>query len=59
MRVFLFLFLSLVTVKAVSAHDYSHASDWLTPPEGMDQIGNSHGEIDVDSQGLVYVSVAG
>ncbi len=38
---------------------YELQPDWLTPPEGMEHIGNSHGEIDVDSKGNFYVSVEG
>lgn len=44
---------------AVSAHEYHHHEDWLKTPEGLEHIGNSHGEIDVDSKGLFYVSVVG
>mgnify|MGYP002630921120 CR=1 FL=1 len=42
-----------------SAHEYSFHENWPTPPEGMEYIGDSHGEIDVDSEGLFYVSVLG
>ncbi len=36
---------------------YEFAPDWLTPRSGKQTIGNSHGEIGVDSAGNVYVSV--
>jgi hypothetical protein len=36
---------------------YSLVPDWLTPPPGKQTIGNSHGEIGVDSAGNIYVSV--
>lgn len=42
-----------------SAHEYDFNKTWPTPPEGMEYIGDSHGEIDVDSAGLFYVSVLG
>jgi len=46
-------------VTSVTAHEYHHHEDWLKTPEGLEHIGNSHGEIDVDSKGLFYVSVVG
>ena len=42
-----------------SAHDYDFNKTWPTTPEGLQYIGDSHGEIDVDSAGLFYVSVLG
>lgn len=36
---------------------YEFVPNWLTPPEGLETIGNGHGEIRVDSAGKVYVSV--
>lgn len=42
-----------------SAHEYDLHKGWLTPPEGLTHIGDSHGEIDVDSEGNFYVSVLG
>ncbi len=38
---------------------YEFAPNFLTPPPGMEQIGNGHGEIAVDSAGNIYVSVEG
>ena len=38
---------------------YEFAPQWLTPPPGVETIGNGHGEIRVDSAGNVYVSVEG
>lgn len=37
--------------------EYQFVPNWLTPPPGKETIGNSHGEIEVDSAGNVYVSV--
>ncbi len=42
-----------------SAHEYDHKKGWPTLPEGLETLGYSHGEIDVDSAGLFYVSVMG
>jgi hypothetical protein len=44
---------------AASAHEFHHNKDWLKTPEGLAHIGDSHGEIDVDSKGLFYVSIVG
>ncbi|QIF04521.1 hypothetical protein [Roseimicrobium sp. ORNL1] len=38
---------------------YDYAPGWLKPPAGLPFIGNAHGEIAVDSKGLIYVSVDG
>jgi len=38
---------------------YNFVPNWLTPPPGKETIGNGHGEIAVDSEGKVYVSVEG
>ncbi len=38
---------------------YQFAPKFLTPPTGMETIGNGHGEIQVDSTGKIYVSVEG
>jgi len=53
----LLLLTALATLS--TAHEYHHEKDWLNVPEGLESIGNSHGEIDVDSEGLFYVSVVG
>ncbi|MFK7851066.1 MAG: 6-bladed beta-propeller [Akkermansiaceae bacterium] len=42
-----------------TAHEYHHKKDWLNTPEGIEHIGDSHGEIDVDSKGNFYVSIVG
>ncbi len=42
-----------------SAHEYDFQKGWPTLPEGLETLGDSHGEIDVDSDGLFYVSVMG
>ena len=39
------------------AHEYHSVDNWLKPPAGMKQLGSGHGEIDVDKDGLIYVSV--
>ena len=44
---------------AASAHEFEHHKDWLQTPEGIAHVGDSHGEIDVDSKGNFYVSVVG
>ena len=36
---------------------YDFVPDFIQPPPGKAQIGNGHGEIAVDSAGLIYVSV--
>jgi hypothetical protein len=36
---------------------YEIVPDFITPPPGKTTIGNGHGEIAVDSKGLIYVSV--
>jgi hypothetical protein len=48
---------ALATLAA--AHEYEFHKDWPTAPEGLEYIGDSHGEIDVDSSGNFYVSVLG
>lgn len=53
----LLLLAALATI--ASAHEYDFNKTWPTPPEGMEYIGDSHGEIDVDSAGNFYVSVLG
>lgn len=42
-----------------TAHEYNHKKDWLNAPKGLEHVGDSHGEIDVDSKGLFYVSIVG
>ncbi len=36
---------------------YEFVPDFIQPPPGKETIGNGHGEIAVDSSGLIYVSV--
>jgi hypothetical protein len=38
---------------------YQFVPKFITPPAGMETIGNGHGEIQVDSAGNIYVSVEG
>lgn len=56
-----YLFGLFIFVSAYSyAHpDYAYQEKWLTPPQGLSHIGNSHGEIAVAKNGNVYVSVMG
>ncbi|MFD2255887.1 6-bladed beta-propeller [Luteolibacter algae] len=53
------LFIASAFIGSASAHEYDFKKDFPTMPEGLEHIGDSHGEIDVDSNGLIYVSVAG
>ncbi len=57
MRIPCFALAALITV--ATAHDYDFIGAWPSLPEGQETIGESHGEIDVDSEGLIYVSVVG
>ena len=51
--------LCAVLISAVSHAEVSYelVPDFIQPPEGKETIGNSHGEIQVDSKGNHYVSV--
>ena len=54
--------LALILAGSSLAHadvSYQFAPKFLTPPAGMETIGNGHGEIQVDSTGRIYVSVEG
>lgn len=42
-----------------SAHEYHFHKDWPSLPDGVENFGDSHGGIDVDSEGNFYVSVVG
>ena len=42
-----------------AAGEYQAVADWLKPAEGMETIGNAHGDVAVSSAGEVYVSVLG
>src|SRR5947209_1400873 len=44
-------------VAAVAEVNYQFVPNFLTPPPDKQTIGNSHGEIAVDSEGNIYVSV--
>jgi hypothetical protein len=46
-------------ITAATAHEFEHKKDWLKTPEGLAHVGDSHGEIDVDSKGNFYVSIVG
>jgi hypothetical protein len=39
--------------------NYTLTPDFITPPPGKTTIGDGHGEIRVDSTGLIYISVQG
>jgi len=52
------LALAAITTFA-TAHEYDLAKGWPNLPEGLETIGDAHGEIDVDSKGLFYVSIMG
>jgi hypothetical protein len=39
--------------------NYEFVPNFLTPPPGLETIGDGHGEIQVDSTGKIYVSVNG
>ena len=54
MKTYLLLFILL---NYGFAHEYDSVDGWLHPPKGMTHIGNGHGEIAIDSQGLIYISV--
>lgn len=51
------LLAALATI--ASAHEYDLHKGWPTTPEDLEHIGDSHGEIDVDSAGNFYVSILG
>ena len=52
--------LALATLTTIAtAHEYDFKNGWPSLPEGLETLGDSHGEIDVDSDGLLYVSVVG
>jgi len=38
---------------------YKAVPNWLQLPDGIDIMGNSHGDIDIDSKGNIYVSING
>ena len=57
MKTILLTTVALATFAA--AHEYDFQKGWPTTPEGLQTIGDSHGEIDVDSEGNFYVSVVG
>lgn len=53
-------FLALAAITTIAtAHEYDLTKGWPTLPEGLETLGDSHGEIDVDSKGLFYVSIMG
>lgn len=54
---FLALFSLLAPLHAETA--YTLTPDFISPPPGKETIGDGHGEIRVDSAGLIYVSVQG
>lgn len=50
--------LSLSSARAADPQ-YEFVPKFITPPSGLETIGNGHGEIQVDSAGRIYVSVEG
>ncbi len=54
------LFLAALVLTDVQAGEsFEFVPGWLKPPAGMEFVGNSHGEVAVDSVGMIYVSVDG
>lgn len=51
--------MGLLLAQSGSYAGYQLVPNWLKPPPGMATIGNSHGEIAVDSKGNIYVSTEG
>ena len=49
--------LILLTAFTVYSHDYEVSDKGFHPPHGMKTTGSTHGEIAVDKEGLIYVSV--
>jgi len=45
--------------KVVSPPEWENAPNWLKLPEGMKNMGGSHGDVAVSSNGDVYVSLTG
>jgi hypothetical protein len=59
MRIFS-LFLSIMAVADLAIAEvpkFEHVPDFIKPQKGRETIGSGHGEIAVDSAGLIYVSV--
>lgn len=59
MKVLPSLLASALITTLASAHEFHFVEGWPSPPDGLETIGKSHGEIDVDSTGLFYVSIMG
>ena len=60
MRIPILLLTALAAISSsVTADDYVAIANWLQPGEGMDTIGNAHGDVAVSDAGEVYVSVGG
>lgn len=53
------ILLSFFTSMLLYAHEYSPSEKHIHPSEGMETVGSTHGEIAVDKNGLIYVSVNG
>ncbi|MEM9283215.1 MAG: hypothetical protein AAGA96_15440, partial [Verrucomicrobiota bacterium] len=58
-RIFLSCFALSLFLLPAEAETYRYIPGWLKLPEGREHIGNLHGEVDVDSKGLIYISVEG
>ncbi|MGJ8641494.1 MAG: hypothetical protein ACSHYA_19040 [Opitutaceae bacterium] len=48
---------SLLVITSASAHDYAHTDGFINIPEEWDHLGDGHGEVDVASNGEIYLSV--
>lgn len=59
MHTFTAALLLIVCSLHAEAPQYEAVSGWLKPPEGMQNIGNSHGDIAISSKGEVFISVGG
>lgn len=60
MRIAILLMITLAAGSSpATADDYVAVADWLKPADGMDTIGNAHGDVAVSEAGEVYVSVGG
>ncbi len=60
MRISFYCFLSICfTLSTYAETSYEFVEGWLKLPEGQEHIGNSHGEVDVDSEGRISISVEG
>jgi hypothetical protein len=59
MNYFFLVFVTFFYIGNLYAHDYTIDEKGLKPPKGMATVGSTHGEIAIDSKGLIYISVQG